>query len=65
MTRAVLMGFAVVLLAGCAGGGRGGLTNMFCGMRESACEQRCEAMRADEQLACRRSCADDAKDRCG
>lgn len=55
----------VFALAGCAGGGRSGITNLFCGMREEACMQRCEAMDASAQIECRRSCSDSAEDKCG
>jgi len=57
---------AFLLLTGCAGedGRPGPLTSMFCGMRESACEQRCKEMDGQSQVACRRSCADSARDKC-
>ncbi|MBM3513280.1 MAG: hypothetical protein FJX59_06150 [Alphaproteobacteria bacterium] len=61
----ILTVVVLVAVAGCAGGGRSGLTNMFCGMREEACMQRCEAMDASAQIECRRSCSDNAADKCG
>ena len=48
--------FAIACLSSCADGDKT-LLNTFRGMRESACEQRCEAMRAEEQLSCRRLCS--------
>jgi hypothetical protein len=63
--RVLLIGLALSGIAGCADGGRDGLTNMFCGMRESACEQRCKERDAESQLACRRACSDSAADKCG
>jgi|GEM_PF-6829190 len=58
-----LIGVVVLLsLSACSGDM---LQSSLCGMRESACVQRCEPMRAEEAVACRRSCENSAKDKCG
>jgi hypothetical protein len=54
--------FALLALSACSGEV---LKSSLCGMRESACVQRCEPMRAEQAIACRRSCEDSAKDKCG
>lgn len=63
------LGAAVLLvgLAACAAedGKPSFLGNTLCGMRESACKQRCEPMQPREALACRQSCEDSGKDKCG
>ncbi|MBL8644431.1 MAG: hypothetical protein JNK21_10910 [Rhodospirillaceae bacterium] len=65
--RFVILTAALLALSACAteDGRPGLLTNTLCGMRESACKQRCEPMQPTDAIACRRSCEDSARDKCG
>ena len=67
MLKMLLLLSPAILFSACTteSGRPGAATQFFCNVRESACKQRCEPMRAQEAIACRNSCEDSAKEKCG
>ena len=62
--RMVMAFLSLTIIASCADN-PSPVKSVLCGMRESACKQRCSPMPAKESFACRQSCEDSGKDKCG
>jgi hypothetical protein len=65
--RFFLLAFTVFSVAACTteDGDRTLIGNTFCSMRESACKDQCGKLPAQDAVQCRKSCDDNARDKCG
>lgn len=66
MLKMVLLLNTAILISACTteNGRPGAATQFFCNVRESACKQRCEPVRAQEAITCQNACEESGKDKC-